>query len=52
MKKFLQKIFKKISYSVFAFFYGKIEKVLERDNDSRIKVENIKIEKDIKYNVS
>ena len=51
IKKFLQKIFKIVSYGLFFKIYGKIEKSIESTGDGRIKVENVIIEKDLKYKV-
>ena len=51
IRKFLQKIFKKISYGFFFKIYGKIEKTLDSGNTSRIKVEIINTEKNLKYKV-
>ena len=51
MGKFLQKIFKIISYFIFSKVYGKIEKSIKSNTDSRIKVEIVNIEKDLKYKI-
>ena len=51
IKKFLQKIFKIVSYSIFFIIYGKIEESVDSSGDSRIKVEIINIEKDLSYRV-
>ena len=51
IKKFLQKIFKIISYGIFFKIYGKIEKSIDCDGDNRIKVNIINIEKDLRYRV-
>ena len=51
IRKFLQKIFKKISYAIFLRIYGKIEKSIDCSQDERIKVEIVNIEKDLKYKV-
>jgi len=51
IKKYLQKIFKKISYSFFSKIYGSIDSSIKSDNDNRIKVEIAKIEKNINYKV-
>jgi len=51
IKKFLQKIFKKISYSVLFIIYGKIEKSVKIDDDDRIEVKIINPEKDLQYKV-
>lgn len=49
IRKFLQKIFKIVSYALFFKIYGKIEKSIGITSDDRIKVEVINIEKDLKY---
>jgi len=51
IRKFLQKIFKIVSYGLFFKIYGKIEKSIESTGDDRIKVENVNIEKDLSYKV-
>ena len=51
IKKYLQKIFKKISYSFFLKIYGSIESSVKSSDDARIKVEIAKIEKNISYRV-
>ena len=51
IKKFLQKIFKKISYAIFLKIYGKIEKSIKCSQDKRIKVKIVNIEKDLSYSV-
>tara|TARA_Y100000590_G_scaffold443256_1_gene572436 strand:- start:2794 stop:3921 length:1128 start_codon:yes stop_codon:yes gene_type:complete len=51
IKKFLQKIFKIVSYSIFFKIYGKVEKTIDADEDKRIKVKIINIEKDLTYKV-
>ena len=51
IKKYLQKIFKKISYGVFFKIYGRIENSIENGKDNRIKVEIVNIEKDLRYKV-
>ena len=51
IKKFLQKIFKIISYGTFFKIYGKIEKSIDSGEDDRIKVKIINIEKDLRYRV-
>ncbi len=51
IRKFLQKIFKKVSYGVFFKIYGKIEQSIKNTSDDRIKVEIVNIEKDLKYKV-
>ena len=51
IKKFLQKIFKKISYGIFLKIYGKIEHSIECEEDNRIKVEIISQEENLKYKI-
>ena len=51
IKKFLQKIFKIISYGIFFKIYGKIEKSIDINSDKRIKVKIVNIEKDLSYRV-
>ncbi len=51
IKKFLQKIFKKISYSFYLKIHGKVTESINCDSDKRIDVKNINIEKNIKYNI-
>ena len=51
IKKFLQKIFKVVSYGIFFKIYGKIEKSIDSSEDNRIKVEIINIDKNLKYRV-
>tara|TARA_Y100000590_G_C15564866_1_gene956224 strand:- start:15 stop:1142 length:1128 start_codon:yes stop_codon:yes gene_type:complete len=51
IKKFLQKIFKVISYGIFFKIYGKVEKAIGSSDDDRIKVEVINIDKNLKYKV-
>ena len=51
IKKYLQKIFKKISYGIFFKLYGRIENTLENDKDDRIKVKLINIDKDQNYRI-
>ncbi len=51
IKKYLQKIFKKISYSFFLKIYGSIDGSIKSNSDNRIKVEIAKIEKNISYRV-
>jgi capsular polysaccharide biosynthesis protein len=51
IKKFLQKIFKKVSYILFLKIYGKIEKSIEVDSDKRIKVEVGKIDNYFEYKI-
>ena len=51
MSKFLQKIFKIISYLIFSKIYGRIEESMESNMDSRIKVKIVNIETNLKYNI-
>jgi len=51
IKKFLQKIFKIISYKIFSIVHGKIEGFIESSKDKRIKIEIINLEEDLKYNI-
>ena len=51
IKKFLQKIFKKISYSIFLKIHGKIENSIRCSADKRIKVKIVNIDKDLSYRV-
>ena len=51
IKKFLQKIFKKISYGFFIKIHGKIIKSISSDSDQRIEVKTTEIEKNLKYNI-
>jgi len=50
IKKYLQKVFKKISYSFFLGIYGKIENIIKNSNDDRIQEKKI-VEKELKYKV-
>ena len=51
IKNSLQKIFKKISYKIFIKVYGKIEKSINCDEDTRIKVEKVNINNELTYRV-
>ena len=51
IKKFLQKIFKKTTYSIFLKIYGKNEKSINCGEDNRIKVKKINIDKELTYRV-
>ena len=51
IKKFLQKIFKIVSYGILSKVYGKIEKSVDISEDDRVKVKIINIEKDLNYKV-
>jgi len=50
MKKFLQKIFKSVTYFIFFQIYGRISNFVESDNDNRIKIKNIKTKDNFIYN--
>ena len=51
IKKILQKIFKKFSYSLFFKIYVTIEKSIDSGSDNRIKVEIVNAKKDLRYKV-
>ena len=51
IKKFLQKIFKIVSYGIFFKIYGKIEESVKSVNHDKIKVIDIDIEKNLNYKV-
>jgi capsular polysaccharide biosynthesis protein len=51
IRKFLQKIFKIISYGIFFKIYGRIENSISSSEDERIEVKNINIDKDLKYKI-
>ena len=51
IKKFLQKTFKKISYSFFLKIYGNIKGSVKPDTKERIKVKNFDIEKNLNYKI-
>jgi len=51
MEKFLQKVFKSITYFLFSKIYGKIEKYIDSSNDSRIKIDIVNIEQKLKYKI-
>ena len=51
IKKFLQKIFKIVSYGILSKVYGKIEKSVDISEDDRVKVKIVNIEKDLNYKV-
>ena len=51
IKKFLQKIFKQISYTIFFKIYGKIEKSIDCSQDKRIKVKVVNMDEDLSYRV-
>ena len=51
IKKYLQKIFKKISYAFFLKIYGNIENSTKINEDNRIRVETVNVEKELSYKV-
>ena len=51
IKKFLQKIFKKISYGIFIKIYGKIDDSIDCEKDDRIKVTTINEQENLKYRI-
>jgi len=51
IKKFLQKIFKTVSYKIFLKIYGEIEKSINCTHDKRIEVNIINVNKDLNYRV-
>ena len=51
IKKFLQKIFKSISYEIFFRIYGKIEKSICSSEDKRIEVKTINIDENLSYRI-
>tara|TARA_B100001123_G_C15277129_1_gene1012597 strand:- start:735 stop:1850 length:1116 start_codon:yes stop_codon:yes gene_type:complete len=51
IRKFLQKIFKTISYGIFLKIHGRINKFITSDQDKRIKVKTLEIEENLKYNI-
>jgi len=51
IKKFLQKIFKKISYEIFLIIYGKINESITCDKDKRIKVNILNINNNLNYKI-
>jgi capsular polysaccharide biosynthesis protein len=51
IKKYLKKIFKKISYGVFFKVYGVIENSIEHSEDNRIKVKIITTENELSYRI-
>ena len=51
IKKYLQKIFKKISYGLFLKIHGPIKNSIGKYDDKRIKVKVINTEEELKYNV-
>ena len=50
IKKYLQKVFKKVSYSFFIKIYGKIEDIIKDSDDSRIRAEKVE-EEGLNYKV-
>tara|TARA_B100000029_G_scaffold485842_1_gene539569 strand:- start:4730 stop:5851 length:1122 start_codon:yes stop_codon:yes gene_type:complete len=51
IKKFLQNIFKKISYYIFLKIYGRIEKSIKSNSDKRIFIADANFEGELKYKV-
>ena len=51
IKKFLQKVFKTIFYSLFSVIYGKIKETVETSEDKRIKVDTALLDNKLKYNI-
>ena len=51
IRKFLQKIFKIVSYGIFLKIHGKVKKSIESSSDNRIKVKILNIEKNLRYKV-
>ena len=51
IKKYLKKIFKKISYGIFFKVYGVIENSIEHSEDNRVKVKIITTENELSYKV-
>ena len=51
ISKFLQKIFKIISYNFFFIIYGKIKKPIKSNVNDRIRIETLNIEKNLRYKV-
>jgi capsular polysaccharide biosynthesis protein len=51
MRKFLQKLFKIVSYFIFSKIHGKIKEIISTKDDERIKVKIINIENALKYKV-
>ena len=49
--KFFQKIFKSFGYSILSIIFGKIEKIIETNDDNRIEVKVIKKEENLNYNI-
>ena len=51
IKKFLQRIFKTISYNIYIIIYGRIVSSIKSNKEDRIKVEIINLEKNLKYKI-
>ncbi len=51
IKKFLQKIFKIVSYGIFFKIYGKVEKSINTKTDERINVKTVQADKDLSYRI-
>ena len=51
IKKFLQKIFKIISYNIFIKIYGEINEAIDCDDSDKVDVYNLKKENNFKYNI-
>ena len=51
IRKFLQKIFKIVSYEIYLKIHGKIEKSINCSQDKRIKVKIVNKDKDLSYRV-
>ena len=51
IKKFLQKIFKTVTYNIFFQIYGRVEKSISCEEDKRIKVEIINLNKNFQYRI-
>ena len=51
IKKFLQKVFKTVSYGIFLKIHGKIEKSIDCSQDKRIKVKIINKDNNLRYRV-
>ena len=51
IKKYLKKIFKNIVHGIFFKIYGPITTYIEPNQDNRIKVKSIKLDKNLNYNI-
>ena len=51
IKKILKNIFKVFSYSLFFAIYGKVKKSISANDDDRVKIKKIEIEKNLIYQV-